>query len=106
MTKDAIVYGLLWALLNKFILIPLLWTHTGGDPKTPGSFPMRNKNSVIEIPDATPKVHTECASWDIILHIIIQELGTRPLVIYTPPGYEQNVNEKYPSFPVAWHYGY
>ena len=72
------------------------------DPKNSWIFPNEGfQNSVIEIPDATPKVY----SIQNVPHGTVsyryyysKELGTRPLVIYTPPGYEQNVNEKYPVF--------
>lgn len=72
------------------------------DPKNTWIFPNEGfQNSVIEIPDATPKAY----SIQNIPHGTVSyryyysnELGTRPLVIYTPPGYEESVNEKYPVF--------
>lgn len=72
------------------------------DPKNSWIFPNEGfQNSLVEIPAGTPQVYTV----QNVPHGIVSyryyysdELGTRPLLIYTPPGYEQSVNEKYPVF--------
>ena len=72
------------------------------DPKNPWIFPNEGfKNSLIEIPAETPQVYTvQNVPHGTVAyrHYYSKELGTRPIVIYTPPGYEQSVNEKYPVF--------
>jgi enterochelin esterase-like enzyme len=72
------------------------------DPRNSWVFPNEGfQNSLVEIPADTLQVHTiqnvphgtlSCRFY------FSQELGTRPLVIYTPPGYEQGRKKKYPVF--------
>jgi len=71
------------------------------DPNNPLYFPNEHfKNSLVDIPGDTPLVH----SLQDVPHGIVsyryyhsKTLNTiRPLVIYTPPGYEKNRSEKYP----------
>jgi len=72
------------------------------DPRNSWIFPNEGfQNSVMEIPAETPQVY----SLQNVPHGTLSyryyysdELGTRPLIIYTPPGYDQSVNEKYPVF--------
>lgn len=72
------------------------------DPNNPTWFPNeRIVNNLVQIPDDVPTVY------DIqdVPHGVVEferyktETGeTRPLVIYTPPGYEESKNKKYPVF--------
>ncbi|MBW6500510.1 MAG: hypothetical protein K0B05_03870 [Bacteroidales bacterium] len=72
------------------------------DPKNSWIFPNEGfQNSLVEIPAENTQVYTV----QNVPHGTVSyryyysdELGTRPLVVYTPPGYEQAVNEKYPVF--------
>lgn len=72
------------------------------DPKNSWIFPNEGfQNSVVEIPADKPQVHTV----QNVPHGTVSyryywsgELGARPLVIYTPPGYETSKIEKYPVF--------
>jgi enterochelin esterase-like enzyme len=72
------------------------------DPKNSWIFPNEGfQNSVIEIPAESPQVYTV----QNIPHGVVSyryyysnELGMRPVLVYTPPGYEQSTNEKYPVF--------
>jgi len=72
------------------------------DPKNSWVFPNEGfQNSLVEIPAGNPQVYTV----QNVPHGTVSyryyysdELGTRPLVVYTPPGYEQAVNERYPVF--------
>lgn len=70
------------------------------DPRNTAIFPNEGfQNSIVEITGSTPLVH-------IIRNVphgtvayryyTSPELGTRPVVIYTPPGYEKDVSKKYP----------
>ena len=72
------------------------------DPKNSQIFPNEGfQNSLVEIPAPEPKIY----SIQNVPHGTLSyryyysnELGTRPIVIYTPPGYEQASNENYPVF--------
>lgn len=70
------------------------------DPRNSFLFPNEGfQNSLVEITGSTPLVHT-------IQHVphgtlsyryyTSPELGTRPVVIYTPPGYDKDAKTKYP----------
>ena len=71
------------------------------DPKNSAIFPNEGfQNSLVEINDNTPLVHT----LQNVPHGTLSyryysspELGTRPVVIYTPAGYEKNVKANYPT---------
>lgn len=70
------------------------------DPKNTNIFPNEGfQNSIVEITGNTPLVH----SIQNVPHGTVAyryynspELGTRPVVIYTPPGYEKEGSKKYP----------
>ncbi|KAA5547810.1 esterase [Adhaeribacter rhizoryzae] len=70
------------------------------DPKNSAIFPNEGfQNSVVEITGNTPLVHT----LQQVPHGTLsyryynsKELGTRPVMVYTPPGYEKNTSKKYP----------
>ncbi|MFO7620382.1 MAG: alpha/beta hydrolase-fold protein [Bacteroidales bacterium] len=72
------------------------------DPKNSWIFPNEGfQNSLVEIPAGKPQVYTiqnvphgtvSCR------YYYSNELGTRPLLIYTPPGYDEAKSEKYPVF--------
>jgi enterochelin esterase family protein len=70
------------------------------DPRNSAIFPNEGfQNSVVEIPGDIPLVH----SIQNIPHGTISyrfyfsnELGIRPVVIYTPPGYEKDTKNQYP----------
>jgi enterochelin esterase family protein len=70
------------------------------DPRNTAIFPNEGfQNSLVEIPGATPLVH----ALQPVPHGTVSyryytspTLGTRPVVIYTPPGYETNNSVSYP----------
>ena len=70
------------------------------DPRNTLIFPNEGfQNSIVEINGGTPLVHTV----QNIPHGTLSyryyyspELGTRPVLIYTPPGYEADTKTKYP----------
>lgn len=69
------------------------------DPRNSAIFPNEGfQNSIVEITGDTPLVHT---IQDVphgtlsYRYYTSPELGTRPVVIYTPPGYEQDTKTKY-----------
>ena len=72
------------------------------DPKNSRIFPNEGfQNSLVEIPSENPQVYTV----QNVPHGTVSyryyysdELGTRPILIYTPPGYDQSLNENYPVF--------
>ncbi len=70
------------------------------DPKNQFVFPNEGfQNSIVEIPADKPLVHTLQNVPHGTLHYhyyTSPELGERPVVIYTPPGYSEKANEKYP----------
>ncbi len=72
------------------------------DPKNSWVFPNEGfQNSLVEIPSPTPQAYTVqnvphgTVSYR---HYYSKELGTRQLLVYTPPGYEKAKNKKYPVF--------
>jgi enterochelin esterase family protein len=70
------------------------------DPRNTSIFPNEGfQSSVVEITGNKPLVHT----WQNVPHGTLSyqyytspELGIRPVVIYTPPGYEKDTKIKYP----------
>jgi hypothetical protein len=70
------------------------------DPRNASIFPNEGfQNSLVEITGNNPLVHT----LQNVPHGTVSyryynspELGIRPVVIYTPPAYEENINAKYP----------
>jgi len=71
------------------------------DPNNRLYFPNEHfKHSLVEIPADTPQVHSvqEVPHGVVSYRYYSSETldTTRPLVIYTPPGYEQNPSKKYP----------
>jgi len=72
------------------------------DPKNSWIFPNEGfQNSVVEIPGDNPQIFTiQNVPHGTVSYryYYSQELGHRRLVIYTPPGYENNTNEEYPVF--------
>lgn len=70
------------------------------DPRNTAIFPNEGfQNSLVEIPANTPLVHAlQPAPHGTISYRYYDspELGTRPVVIYTPPGYEKNTATEYP----------
>ena len=70
------------------------------DPRNTLIFPNEGfQNSIVEITGATPLVHTVQNVPHGTLsyrYYYSPELGTRPVLIYTPPGYEADTKTKYP----------
>ncbi|HEY0651964.1 MAG TPA: alpha/beta hydrolase-fold protein [Chryseosolibacter sp.] len=70
------------------------------DPKNSAIFPNEGfQSSLVDIPGSTPLVHTvRNVPHGTVSYRYYQspELGTRPVVIYTPPGYEKDPKTKYP----------
>ena len=70
------------------------------DPRNSAIFPNEGfRNSIVEITGETPLVHTiQNVPHGTLSYRYYQspELGTRPVVIYTPPGYDNDKNIKYP----------
>ncbi|WP_337042269.1 esterase [Emticicia sp. 17c] len=70
------------------------------DPNNSSIFPNEGfQNSLVEITGSSPLVHTiQNVSHGTISYRYYHssELGTRPVVIYTPPGYEANPKAFYP----------
>ncbi len=70
------------------------------DPKNTAIFPNEGfQYSLVEITGDKPLVHTikDVPHGTVSYHYYNNpELGIRPVVIYTPPGYEKNVNKDYP----------
>lgn len=70
------------------------------DPRNTNIFPNEGfQNSLVEITGNTPLVHTvQKVPHGTVAYRIYNsaELGTRSVVIYTPPGYETNTGKKYP----------
>ncbi|WP_394368469.1 esterase [Adhaeribacter radiodurans] len=73
---------------------------TVADPKNSAIFPNEGfQNSVVEITGKSPLVHTlQNVPHGTLAYRYYnsKELGTRPVVIYTPPGYEKEQAKKYP----------
>ncbi|RYY31470.1 MAG: esterase [Chitinophagaceae bacterium] len=70
------------------------------DPKSAVLFPNEGfKASLVEITGNTPLVHTvQNVSHGTLSYRSYQspELGTRPVIVYTPPGYEKDASKQYP----------
>jgi len=70
------------------------------DPRNTAIFPNEGfQNSIIEITGNTPLIHTiQNVPHGILSYRYYNspELGIRPVVIYTPPGYEADAKTKYP----------
>ena len=70
------------------------------DPRNSAIFPNEGfQNSIVEITGEIPLVHTiQDVPHGTLSYRYYQssELGTRPVVIYTPPGYDNDTNKKYP----------
>ncbi|MBN2001293.1 esterase [candidate division KSB1 bacterium] len=70
------------------------------DPHNTVIFPNENfQNSIVEITGDTPLIHTVLNVPHGTLsyrYYFSPELYIRPVVIYTPPGYEKNTDKKYP----------
>jgi enterochelin esterase family protein len=70
------------------------------DPRNSIIFPNEGfQSSLVEVTGSTPMVHTvQSVPHGTISYryYASRELGTRPVVIYTPPGYENDVKTKYP----------
>ena len=70
------------------------------DPRNTLIFPNEGfQNSIVEITGGTPLVHTVQNVPHGTLsyrYYYSPELGTRPVLIYTPPGYEADTKTKYP----------
>lgn len=70
------------------------------DPKNAAIFPNEGfQNSIVEITGDAPMIHTiQNVPHGTVAYRYYNsaELGTRPVVIYTPPGYEKNTKTKYP----------
>ena len=72
------------------------------DPGNSAIFPNEGfQNSIVEISGSAPLVHTiQNVPHGTVAYryYTSPELGPRPVLIYTPPGYEKDVNKKYPCF--------
>lgn len=70
------------------------------DPRNSAIFPNEGfQNSIVEITGSTPLVHTlQNVPHGTVAYryYTSPELGPRPVVIYTPPGYEKESAKKYP----------
>lgn len=70
------------------------------DPKNTAIFPNEGfQNSIVEISGSQPLVHTiQNVPHGTVSYryYMSPELGTRPVIIYTPPGYEKESSKKYP----------
>ncbi len=72
------------------------------DPKNSLKFPNEGfQASILEVTGDEPLVHTiqDVPHGTVSYHLYTSpELGERPLVVYTPPGYEKNLDKAYPVF--------
>ena len=70
------------------------------DPRNTNIFPNEGfQNSIVEITGNAPLVHTVQNVPHGTLsyrYYTSPELGTRPVLVYTPPGYEKEASKKYP----------
>tara|TARA_R100000908_G_scaffold50441_1_gene25710 strand:- start:51884 stop:53005 length:1122 start_codon:yes stop_codon:yes gene_type:complete len=70
------------------------------DPKNSLKFPNEGfQASIVEVTGDEPLVHTiqDVPHGTVSYHLYTSpELGERPLVMYTPPGYEDNPDKEYP----------
>lgn len=73
---------------------------TVADPKNSAIFPNEGfQSSVVDIPGSTPLVHAlQNVPHGTLSYRFYQspELGQRPVVVYTPPGYETDTKTAYP----------
>ena len=103
MTKDSVG---IWSVITGQVkpdLYPYHFVADGiqvADPMNSSIFPNEGfQNSVVEITGDTPLIHTIQNVPHGTLsyrYYFSPELGVRPVVIYTPPGYEKNINTNYP----------
>ena len=70
------------------------------DPNNSLTFPNEKfQRSLVDIPSPTPLIHAvrDVPHGKVIYdHYKSESLGIRPLIVYTPPGYEKNSNTTYP----------
>lgn len=70
------------------------------DPANSNIFPNEGfQNSILEVTGSSPLIHTvQNVPHGTVSYRYYQspQLGTRPVVVYTPPGYETNNKSKYP----------
>ena len=70
------------------------------DPKNSLKFPNEGfQASILEVTGEEPLIHTiqNVPHGTVSYHLYTSyELGERPLVVYTPPGYEENPDKEYP----------
>lgn len=70
------------------------------DPKNSNLFPNEGfQSSILEVTGAEPSVHTltDVPHGTVSYHYYTSvELGQRPVVVYTPPGYKENTDQEYP----------
>lgn len=70
------------------------------DPRNTAIFPNEGfQNSIVEIAGSTPLMHTlQNVPHGTVAYryYTSPELGARPVIIYTPPGYEKEAGKKYP----------
>ena len=70
------------------------------DPRNTAIFPNEGfQNSVVEITGSSPLIHTiQNVPHGILSYQYYNsaELGTRPVIVYTPPGYEKDTKTNYP----------
>lgn len=70
------------------------------DPRNAATFPNEGfQNSIVEITGSTPLVHTlQNVPHGTVAYRYYNspELGIRPVVVYTPPGYEKDLKTTYP----------
>ncbi len=70
------------------------------DPRNTAIFPNEGfQNSIVEITGSTPLIHTiQNVPHGTVAYryYTSPELGIRPVLIYTPPGYEKESTKKYP----------
>ena len=70
------------------------------DPRNTAIFPNETfQNSIVEITGNTPLIHTiQNVPHGTLSYQYYHSpaLGMRPVVVYTPPGYEKDIKTKYP----------
>jgi enterochelin esterase family protein len=70
------------------------------DPRNTAIFPNEGfQNSIVEVTGSTPLVHTiQNVPHGTVTYQYYNspELGVRPVLVYTPPGYDSNTKTKYP----------
>lgn len=103
MTKDSVG---IWSITSSSVkpdMYPYCFVVDGisvADPKNSAIFPNEGfQNSLVEITGSSPLVHTvQNVPHGSLSYRLYNspELGTRPVVIYTPPGYDKNISANYP----------